>query len=192
MTVNLHILLLAAGASTRLGQPKQLVRKRGKTLLEHACETAISIENQGLTVVLGAYCEAIKPAIEHLPMRIVVNENWETGMGSTIARGMASLPPDADSVLLLLCDQPFVSKGLLKDLVEKWRQYPDHIVASAYGGSYGPPAIFGKEYFDGLAALQGQQGAKKLMERHTDKLLLVDFPDGILDVDTPADLERLA
>ncbi|MBK8568342.1 MAG: nucleotidyltransferase family protein [Saprospiraceae bacterium] len=191
MTTNLHILVLAAGASTRLGQPKQLVRWGEKTLLEKSCETAISIENQGITVVLGASCEVINPAIEHLPVRTVFNENWALGMGTTIACGIASLPPDADAVLLLLCDQPFVSLGLLKDLVEKWQQHPSHIVASAYGGSYGPPAIFGKECFDGLLALQGQQGAKKLMGQYTNKLLLVDFPEGLFDIDTPADLGRL-
>ncbi|MBK8565394.1 MAG: nucleotidyltransferase family protein [Saprospiraceae bacterium] len=124
MTTNLHILVLAAGASTRLGQPKQLVRMEGLTLLERTCQTALSIENRGVTVVLGAHCGAIRPAVEHLPVNIVVNENWALGMGTTIACGMASLPPDADAVLLLLCDQPFVSLGLLKDLVEKWQQHP--------------------------------------------------------------------
>jgi molybdenum cofactor cytidylyltransferase len=192
MTTKLHILLLAAGASTRLGQPKQLVRMEGQPLLERACQTALSIENRGVTVVLGAHCGAIKPAVEHLPVRIVVNESWESGMGSTIACGLASLPPDTDAVLLLLCDQPFVYTDLLNELAAKWRLHPDHIIASAYREGFGPPAVFGKKFFEELTALQGQQGAKKLMEQHKDKLLLVDFPDGILDVDTPADLERLA
>ncbi len=191
MAKNLHILLLAAGASTRLGQPKQLVHLDGQPLLEQACRTALSIENRGVTVVLGAHCGAIKPAVEHLPVRILVNENWESGMGSSIACGMASLPPNTDAVLLLLCDQPFVYTHLLNQLVAKWQQHPDHIAASSYGGSYGPPAVFGMEYFEGLAALQGQQGAKKLMQQHKDKLLLIDFPEGILDIDTPADLSRI-
>ncbi len=187
-----YIIILAAGASTRLGQPKQLVQMGGTTLLESTCRTALSIDNQGVTVVLGAHCEAIKPTIQHLPVRTVINENWESGMGSTIACGVASLPQDAEAVLLLLCDQPFVSTKLLTDLVEKWRHNPGHIIAAAYGGSFGPPAVFGREYFGGLASLQGQQGAKKLMESQRDKLLLVDFPEGSLDIDTPDDLHRIA
>ncbi|MCU0348867.1 MAG: nucleotidyltransferase family protein [Saprospiraceae bacterium] len=184
-------LILAAGASTRLGQPKQLVQLAGKTLLERACETALSIDNQAVVVVLGAHCEAIKPAIEHLPVKTHVNENWQAGMGSTIAFGMAQLPPDADAVLLLLCDQPFVTYDLLENLVGKWRENPSHVIASAYGGSFGPPAVFGKRYFAELAALNGQQGAKKLMERHREQRLLVDFPEGEMDVDTEEDLKRL-
>lgn len=184
-------LVLAAGASTRLGQPKQLVQLAGKTLLERACETALSIDNQAVVVVLGAHCEAIKPAIEHLSVQTHVNENWQAGMGSTIACGMAQLPHDADAVLLLLCDQPFVTHDLLEELVEKWQENPDHVIASAYGGSFGPPAVFGKLYFAELAALNGQQGAKKLMERHWEQLLLVDFPEGEMDVDTEEDLKRM-
>lgn len=187
----LHILLLAAGASTRLGQPKQLVKMGGRTLLERACDTALMIENQGVIVVLGAHCEVIKPTIEHLPVQILVNENWQAGMGSTIACGMAQLPPDADAVLLLLCDQPFVTTPLLEELVEKWRENPSQIIASAYSGSFGPPAVFGSQYFAKLSALNGQQGAKKLMERHRERLLLVDFPKGEFDVDTEEDLKRL-
>ncbi len=187
----LNILLLAAGASTRLGQPKQLVKMGGRTLLERACDTALTIENQGVIVVLGAHFEVIKPTIEHLPVQILVNENWQAGMGSTIACGMAQLPPDADAVLLLLCDQPFVAHDLLEKLVEKWRENPSQIIASAYGGSFGPPAVFGSQYFAKLSALNGQQGAKKLMERHLERLLLVDFPKGEFDVDTEKDLKRL-
>ena len=184
-------LILAAGASTRLGQPKQLVQLAGKTLLERACETALSIDNQAVVVVLGAHSEAIKSAIEHLPVKTLVNENWQTGMGSTITCGMSQLPPDADAVLLLLCDQPFVTYDLLEKLVGKWRNKLDHVIASAYCGSFGPPAVFGKRYFAELAALNGQQGAKKLMERHREQLLLVDFPEGEMDVDTEEDLKRM-
>ncbi len=184
-------LILAAGASTRLGQPKQLVQLAGKTLLERACETALSIDNQAVVVVLGAHSEVLKSAIEHLPVKTLVNENWQSGMGSTIACGMAQLPHDADAVLLLLCDQPFVTHDLLEKLVEKWQENPDHVIASAYSGSFGPPAVFGKRYFEELTALNGQQGAKKLMERHREQLLLVDFPDGEMDVDTEEDLKRM-
>ena len=101
---------------------------------------------------------------------------------------MSHLPEGADAVLLLLCDQPFVTPFFLKNLVEKWRSTDCHILASAYAGTFGPPAIFDKKLFDELAALQGQQGAKRVMERHGEQMELVDFPEGAVDIDTPEDV----
>ncbi len=184
----LSVVILAAGASTRLGQPKQLLKLGARTLLMQICETALSIENQGVVVVLGAHCEVIKPAVESLPVQVVFNEKWVEGMGSSIACGMSHLPENTDSVLLLLCDQPFVSTSFLEKLVEKWHFFGCAIVASQYGGSFGPPAIFHQKLFVELAALKGQQGAKKLMEKHRSEMSLVDFPEGEKDVDTPEDL----
>jgi molybdenum cofactor cytidylyltransferase len=183
----LHILLLAAGASTRLGQPKQLLVLGGQTLLERTCKAALSIDNHGVTVVLGAHCEAIRPAIAHLPVRTVLNERWNEGMGSSIACGMAHLPPDAGAVLLLLCDQPHVTGPYLQKLLRAFRSANADIAASAYGGSFGPPAIFGRRHFPDLAALSGHQGAKKLLERHRGQALAIDFPEGEVDIDTPTD-----
>lgn len=187
-TTNLGIIVLAAGASTRLGQPKQLLWLGDKTLLAQICETALSIENQRVVLVLGAHCEAIKPAIEQLPVEIVFNEKWSEGMGGSIACGMAHLPKNTGAVLLLLCDQPFVTTAFLEKLLEKWRSAECLIVASAYGGSFGPPAIFDQQLFPELAELHGQKGAKMLMEKYREQLELVDFPEGEKDVDAPEDL----
>ncbi len=188
---NIAIVVLAAGASTRLGQPKQLLRLGEKTLLAQICETALSVENQRVSVVLGAHCEAIKPAIEHLPVQVFTNKKWSEGMGSSIACGMANLPPDTDAVLLLLCDQPFLTAPFLEKLVEKWRSADCLIAASAYGGSFGPPAIFDRKLFPELAGLQGQQGAKPLMLKYREAMGLVDFPEGATDIDTAEDWERV-
>ncbi len=185
---SLCTIILAAGASTRLGQPKQLLLMGEKTLLAQICGAALTLENQRVIVVLGAYCEAIKPAIEQLQVEVFINENWQTGMGSSIACGMAHLPEGTDAVLLLLCDQPFVTPVFLKNLVGKWRSAPCLIAASAYAGTFGPPAIFDKKLFAELAALQGQQGAKQVMERHRVQMELVDFPEGAADIDTPEDV----
>jgi molybdenum cofactor cytidylyltransferase len=185
---NIAIVVLAAGASTRLGQPKQLLRWGEKTLLAQICETALAIENQQVIVVLGANCEAIKPAVEHLPIEIIFNEKWPEGMGGSIACGMSQLRPDAGAVLLLLCDQPFVTTDFLRVLVENWSNSPVQIVASSYAGTFGSPAIFGQKLFPELVALHGQQGAKKLMEKYRAELALVDFPEGEKDIDRPEDL----
>ncbi len=185
------IIVLAAGASTRLGQPKQLLLLEGKTLLAQICESALSIENQQVLVVLGAHCEAIKTAIEHLPIEIIFNEKWSEGMGSSIACGMTHLPKNTDAVLLLLCDQPFVTPVLLEKILGKWLASDCLIAASAYGGSFGPPAIFDHKLFPELSNLHGQQGAKKIMEKYRAQLELVDFHEGEKDIDTPADLPLL-
>lgn len=185
------ILILAAGASSRLGQPKQLLKLGEKTLLTQICESALSIENQGIVVVLGANCEAIKPTINHLSVQIIFNEKWAEGMGSSISCGIIAVCQESDAVLLLLCDQPLVTAVVLEKLLEKWRSTDCSIIASQYGGSFGPPAIFTKKYFAELAALHGQQGAKKLMEEYRSELLLVDFPEGEMDIDTPEDWERM-
>ena len=126
--------------------------------------------------------------IEQLPVEVFVNENWLTGMGSSIACGMSHLPEGTDAVLLLLCDQPFVTPFFLKKLVEKWCSTDCHILASAYAGTFGPPAIFDQKLFPELAALQGLQGAKRVMERHREQMELVDFPEGAVDIDTPEDV----
>ncbi|MBI1225093.1 MAG: NTP transferase domain-containing protein [Bacteroidetes bacterium] len=187
----LSIVILAAGSSSRLGQPKQLLKLGKKTLLAHICETALSIENQGVVVVLGAHCEAIKPTIEHLPVQLVFNEKWADGMGGSVSCGIANLPAEADGVLLLLCDQPFVSAAFLKNLVDRWRSTNSLIFASQYGSSFGPPAIFSKKLFPELTTLTGQQGAKKLMLSHQSEMALIDFPEGEKDIDIPADLALL-
>lgn len=191
MSTKSHTIILAAGASTRLGQPKQLVNLAGQPLLERICRAALSVEYQAITVVLGAFSETIKEAIAHLPVRTVINEQWATGMGSSIAAGMSELPEGTDAVLLLLCDQPSVTAAYLAKLWEKWQEKQCLILASDYGESHGPPAIFDRKLFAELAALQGQAGAKKLMQAYRSQLELVDFPEGAFDLDTPEDLKRI-
>lgn len=188
---NIAIIVLAAGASNRLGQPKQLLQLGEKTLLAQICETALAIDNQQVVVILGAHCEVIKPAIGHLPIEIVFNEKWSEGMGSSIACGMSHLPENTDAVLLLLCDQPFVTAVFLKEILGKWQESKPEIMASEYAGTIGPPAIFHQKLFGELAALTGQQGAKRVMEAHRAQLVSVDFPEGALDIDTPEDWERI-
>lgn len=184
---NIAIIVLAAGASTRLGQPKQLLQWKGKTLLTSICETALAIEKGGVIVVLGAHFEAIQPNIEHLPVQIVINKKWNEGMGSSIACGMAHLPPTVDAVLLLLCDQPFVSQALLNRLVETWQLSSRPIVAAQYGDILGVPALFDHSCFEELSKLNGQQGAKTLIMANPQEVAAVPFPEGAIDLDTPED-----
>ncbi len=188
---NIAIIVLAAGASTRLGQPKQLLQWQDKILLTSICETALAMENGGVIVVLGAHCEAIQPTIEHLPVQIVINEKWNEGMGSSIACGMSHLTPHTNAVLLLLCDQPFVSQALLNNLMETWRESAKPIVVAQYGDTLGVPALFDHRCFEELSKLTGQQGAKSLIMANPQEVAAVPFPEGAIDLDTPSDLEAI-
>ncbi|MBI5917674.1 MAG: nucleotidyltransferase family protein [Bacteroidetes bacterium] len=191
---NIAILLLAAGSSTRMEQPKQLLKFRDKTLLEHVVAEALSTSCRPVVVVLGAWFHEIQPAIAHLPVQIVRNINWEDGMSSTIACGMAYLlknHPDTAAILLLLCDQPFVDAGILNELVKKWQTSGQPIVAAAYDGTFGVPALFDRSCFEELSELSGRQGAKSLMTAHPGEVATVYFRDGSIDLDTPEDYKRL-
>lgn len=187
------ILILAAGASSRMGQPKQQLVYEQKTLLQRSIYTALSIPQAIVLVVLGANAEAIKTDIADLPVQIVYNAHWETGMSSSIRAGINALTnhPGVDDALLMLCDQPFVDVGLLKHLISHRQQNGGYMIACQYGNTLGVPALFSKHYFDELLALSGQEGAKKVLMRHKDSLVTIPFEKGSIDIDTPADFNKL-
>lgn len=190
---NIAILLLAAGASTRLGHPKQLIQLDTQSLLEKAAGAALDSGCQPVLVVLGAYAEKIKPVVQHLPVQIVENAAWQSGMGSSIACGIPFLEkdfPELEAVILMLCDQPFVQADTLLQLVKSWRENGAGIVASAYGGTFGPPAVFGRRFFKELGMLESEKGAKSVMMAHKEELVLLPFPEGAVDLDTAGDLEH--
>ncbi len=192
-TSQIAIILLAAGTSSRLGQPKQLLPFGEKTLIEVMTDVALSTGSRPVVVVLGAFFDKIKPAIAHLPVTILKNENWSTGMGGTVACGMDFLMknhPETEAVLLMVCDQPHVSVSVLKNLIETWQTGGAPIVASEYGGTFGVPAVFDQKMFAELAALDGEKGAKPLMLRHRSEMKLLPFSEGKIDLDTPEDFSR--
>ncbi len=188
------VIILAAGASTRLGQPKQLVPYRGKSLLQHTVDEALAAGGGPVIVVLGAGFEMISKTIENVPVSVVENKDWQGGIGTSIRAGIRALgdiAPDADNVCLLLCDQPHVTRELLSEIQAVARQSGKGIVACAYGNTLGVPLLIDRKYFDALRALPDGSGAKLLMAAHPDDVTPVPFPDGIIDVDTADDLRRL-
>jgi molybdenum cofactor cytidylyltransferase len=188
------IIILAAGSSTRLGHPKQNVRFKGKTLLRHAVEAAVHSVCEPIIVVLGASSNLIGPSLTGLPVTLVQNENWPDGMASSIHTGIHVLTrrsPEADSVILMLCDQPFADAILLDELVKQNECTDKKIIACAYNDTIGPPALFDSTYFDALLALKGHDGAKKLLLKHQHDVLPVPFPLGAIDVDTAEDVQKL-
>lgn len=192
-------ILLAAGASTRLGQPKQLVPFRGDTLLGHAARSALAASCAPLIVVLGFEATRIERALPRLSgLRVSRCENWEAGMGATLKTGLRALlaepcREECRAALVLLCDQPAVNADFLRELLTARGTHGAPVVASAYADTLGPPAIFGREVFDEIFALPDHAGARAIIKRclALGKVHAIDFPSGAVDVDTPADLARL-
>lgn len=180
------LLLLAAGASTRMGQPKQLLPWQGHTLLRHAAETAVASGCAPIILVTGALHEELLAEIAGLPIRAVRNERWESGMASSIQAGLAAVASaQPRAVLIMLTDQPLVTPGLLRLLMARQRQAQAPAVAAAYGDTLGVPAIFDQLMFLQLRQLCGAQGAGRLLASLGAAVERVDFPGGLLDIDTP-------
>lgn len=185
---SLFAIVLAAGASTRFGSPKQLVRIAGRPLLHTAVTRASEVVGSALIVVLGSGAAELGALLKHSPGAIVVNQDWREGLGSSIRAGVARLPATCSGVLLLLADQPQVTADDLKRLAGTWRRQPLLIAAALYGGACGVPAIFPRSLFKELAQLRGDQGARLLLRRNLDRLVRVPMPGAELDIDTPEDL----
>jgi molybdenum cofactor cytidylyltransferase len=188
------IIILAAGSSSRMGQPKQQLVYRQQTLLQHAIQTTAAIMDHKTIVVLGARHETILSDVDSKIADIVINPDWEQGMASSIKSGITALQtlyPQAQSTLLMLCDQPFVTTELLQLLIENGGGNENSIVACTYQDTIGTPVLLGKQWFNELLNLQGQEGAKKLLIQNQDQVLIVPFSQGGIDIDTPEDYQQL-
>jgi CTP:molybdopterin cytidylyltransferase MocA len=185
----LQVIVLAAGASTRFGTPKQLATLEGHPLLQHVLSRAIQLAGSSVTVVLGANAAAIAPMLSRSPASVVINRQWQEGLASSIRAGVRSLPGSCDGALLLLADQVGVSTLDLQRLADAWRRQPQCIAAARYGGGLGVPAIFPRSDFAALLTLRGDRGAQALLRRSTDRLVAVEMPNAAQDVDTPEELQ---
>ena len=185
-TGTVALLLLAAGSSSRMGQPKQLLPYRGRTLLRHAAETAVASGCAPVVLVTGAVHEALVAEVVGLPVQTVHNLAWETGMASSIRAGLAAVQAaQPTAVLIMLSDQPLLTPELLRELVLRQQQTQMPAVAAAYGSALGVPAVFDRKLFPELLRLQGAQGANRLIAGLGAAVGRVPFPEGLLDVDTP-------
>ena len=187
----LHAIVLAAGASTRFGSPKQLVRVAGRPLLHCAIARAADVAGSAVSVVLGAHAAELTPLLTHSQALIVINRDWREGIASSIRTGVSRLPPSCNAVLLLLADQAAVTAEDLKRLVGAWRRQPDYIVAARYGMTTGVPAVFPRSLFSDLAALRGDTGARALLQRNPDRVVRVPMASAAIDIDTPEDLLKI-
>ncbi|HEY0513082.1 MAG TPA: nucleotidyltransferase family protein [Thermoanaerobaculia bacterium] len=189
------VLVLAAGASTRMGRPKQILPFQGSTLLRRVVEQALQSSASRVFVVLGAHAAVVAPTLDELPVEIIWNLDWEEGQGASIRTGVRFLmdrAPETGAVLFLLGDQPLVMSSSIERLIAVHRRTGAGLVASEQDGRLGVPALFSSRFFGELARLQGDAGgAHRLLREHEDEAVGLILPDAELDVDTPADYERL-
>ena len=182
------LILLAAGGSTRMGRPKQLLPWNGRSLLRHACEVALATSCDPVIVVLGCEAEACALELKDLDVIPAINAQWQKGMGTSVATGITALEknaPDATGVLLMLVDQPTVTSSLLQSLVTRWSPLEASIVAMKYPEGGGVPALFDRAYFAALRALDADRGARGIISREKSRIALIDPKAELIDLDTP-------
>ena len=185
------IILLAAGHSSRMGAAKQLLEFRGKPMVRHAAETALSSQCGPVVVVAGAYVDEVRNALEGLPVIVDVNSNWPAGIGGSIQTGLAALPEESGAAILALADQPLLTAAIYNTLLDRHRVTGRPIVAAAYAGTVGVPVLFSRSHFPHLMALQPDQGCKGVIVKHKDDAELIPCPEAEADVDTTADYQRI-
>lgn len=188
------VVILAAGSSSRLGQPKQLVQYEGKSLLQRTIDESHSSNFIFRAIVHGYRGEAIISSLDLKDFTPVENPGWAEGIASSIRAGIdhaLTVIPDLGHLMFLLSDQPFINSAVLQRLVRAHSQNNKGITVSRYDGDIGVPAIFSKAYFPELQALKGDQGAKKIILQAKADSQIVDFPKGEFDIDTPADMLEL-
>lgn len=182
--------VLAAGASTRMGRPKAVATWRGETFVRRAVKAAGEGGCEPIVVVVGADAEQVRPALRKVRAEVVPNPDWRQGMGSSIARGVAALMPRTDlrAVLVLTCDQPRIEASVVTRLREAFDGRPRRRVASAYAGVLGVPALFERSLFPELAGLRGDRGARSVLLAEPELVVAIPWPEGALDVDREEDL----
>jgi len=188
------IVILDAGNSSRLGEPKQLLQFQGKSLIRHITEVALEIVDSHVIVVTGSNFNLIETELENLPCQLAFNADWQDGMSGSIKTGINALQsryPHTKGAILAVSDQPFVSAEVFNGLISNFEETAKSIVASRYSDSLGTPAFFANSYFPALLQLTGAEGAKKLFKRYADDVSAYTFPQGSIDIDTQEDYKRL-
>ncbi len=191
---NTAIIILAAGNSSRFGSAKQLLHFNNKNLLQHVIDEAIESSAAPVIVVTGANADKISKDLISKQVQIVFNEDWKEGMASSIVAGVKksiTLNNDIENIIIAVCDQPFVSANLFRQLHQTQNESLKHIVACSYADTIGTPALFTQKYFDALMSLTGDEGAKKILLANNDDVATIDFPQGNIDIDTQKDYDDL-
>ncbi len=190
MNSSTAILILAAGSSSRMRLPKQLLPYKRKNLLQRTIDEAVASRATAVYVVLGAHATDIQKSIRTDKATILMNRQWEEGLSSSIRTALASLPETVDAAIVSLCDQPLLRTSVFDDLMGQFSASGKSIIACVYDGSPGVPVLFARKYFPELSALRGDVGARAIVQTHRDDVVLVPFADGAVDLDTPEEYQH--
>lgn len=185
---SVYAVILAAGGASRFGSPKQLAELDGVPLVARAVRAARTACGSRHLLVCGAEWQRVAIAAGLQQGFFCINDDWQSGLGTSIGCGVSRVAKTADAVLLMLADQPRVGDQHLCELVERWTAAPQAIVATAYAGTRGTPAVFPRRDFGALCTLAGDRGAKALIEAEAGRVTAVDCEDAACDVDRPEDL----
>lgn len=188
------IIILAAGSSSRLGRPKQLLDYKGKTLLQTIINEALETSCRPVITVLGANAKEIASQHQHDQVNFVINESWENGMASSIVAGLSAIirnNSEIESIIIAVADQAFIKMSNFNNLIEKQKETGKNIIASTYAETIGTPVLFKKDYFEALLSLTGAEGAKKILKQYPQDVETVVFEHGEIDIDTETDYNNL-
>ena len=187
-TMKIPAVILAAGASKRLGQPKQLIEIHGEPLLHRVARIALQACDPVL-VVLGFEGDRLQAALGDLHVQCVRNLDWVEGMASSLRAAVSAMPQEARAAIFLVCDQPALDQALLERMIRLHQEHPGRRIACGYSGIRGIPALLLCQDFGALLQLRGDRGAKNLLA--SEDVLEIPFPGGEQDLDLPEDLVRL-
>ena len=190
---SIAVIILAGGASRRMGKPKQLLPYRGETLLSYVTKCAIASSCSPTIVILGANGDRIESEINRLAIEIVKNTEWNQGISSSIRCGIEYIEEqflNIDGIVFLTCDQPFISPEMIDGLIDVYHKTNKPIIASKYGETIGIPALFSRILFSELMKLKGDRGAKKTIQKYRDRVATLNFPGGEIDLDTREDYQQ--
>ncbi len=190
----IEVMIMAAGASRRLGQPKQLLEYKSDTLIRRISKEALKAKVGNITVVTGYDHENMKKEISDLEVNAFYNEEWKEGLGASIRNGIKHIlnkQPQTNAILLSMVDQPFVDAAHLKKLADTYDPSRPMIIASAYSGTFGVPVLFDSFYFDALKGLKNEEGGKIIFANYIKDIVEIPFIEGAIDIDEKKDLKAL-
>lgn len=191
MTSRIAILILAAGKSSRLGQPKQLLIYHHQPLIRHVTVQCIESEVGDVFALVGHEAEKVKEVIADLDVSVLSSKNWHQGMSSTLAEGISFVKNRYDGVIIVLCDQIHISSDVIRKLHNEAMISGKSIVISDYGVAKGPPSFFDKSLFSELSLLSGDEGAKQIVQKNIANVQTIPFENGLIDIDLPEHINLL-